>query len=198
MSNDEHGVNDAERWLERYLRDHGYEYEYEPDLGVSTRPDFLVERNGVEVVCEVKGFETPTPLERRLAGTEQPVMVSADEEYGPMRGAVREAARQLKPLAGSDWPLVVVLANPMGFWVQLNIERLVEAMYGNPGYAGRFNPDQGQVEDFQFVYGRDGRFRNDHPYISAVAILHERALAREHYDEWRAKWKETRAPPRKP
>jgi hypothetical protein len=121
-------------------------------------------------------------------------MVSADEEYGPMRGAVREAARQLKAFAGSPWPLVVVLANPMGFYVHLSIERLMEAMFGNPGYAGRFNPDEGQVEDFQFQYGRDGRLRNDHPYISAVAILHERELAREHYDEWRAEWKQTRSP----
>jgi hypothetical protein len=135
MANGEQGVNEAERWFERYLRDHGYEYEYEPDLGVAKRPDFLARRDGVEFVCEVKGFEEPPPLERRLAGTNQAVMVSADEEYGPMRGAVREAARQLKAFAGSPWPLVVVLANPMGFYVHLSIERLMEAMFGNPGYA---------------------------------------------------------------
>ena len=127
------------------------------DLGVATHPDFLARRDRVEVVCEVKGFAEPTPLERRLAGSKQVVTMRADEEYGPMRGAVREAARRLKPLAGSPWPLIVVLANPMGFWVNLSIVSLVEAMYGNPGYAGRFNADEGQVEDFQFVYGRDGR-----------------------------------------
>lgn len=189
MSNCERGVNEAERWFERYLCDHDYESDYEPDLGVSTRPDFLVCRNGVELVCEVKGFETPTPLDRKVAGVDHPVMLSADEEYGPMRGAVREAARQLKPLAGSDRPLIVVLANPMDFRVNLNIDRLVEAMYGNPGYAGTFKPDEGQVDDLEFFYEKDGRLRNDHPYISGVAILRERPLALEYYDEWRAKWK---------
>jgi heat shock protein HspQ len=194
MPEGEQGRNESERWFERYLRENGYAYDYEPDLDVPTHPDFRARRSDVEVVCEVKGFEEPPPLERRLAGANQTVAVSADEEYGPMRSAVREAARQLKPLAGSPWPLVVVLANPMGFRVNLSIERLVEAMYGNPGIVGNFNPEKGEVEDFHFELGRDGRLRNDHPYISAVAILHERELAREHYDEWRADWKKTREP----
>jgi hypothetical protein len=103
MSHLEQGKNEAERWFERYMRDHGYEYDYEPDLGVSTRPDFLVWRADAQMVCEVKGFDQPTPLERRLRGTSHTTMISADEEYGPMRNAVREAARQLKPLAGSEY-----------------------------------------------------------------------------------------------
>jgi hypothetical protein len=49
MQNEEQGVNEAERWLERYLRDHGYDYKYEPDLGVRTHPDFLACRDAVEV-----------------------------------------------------------------------------------------------------------------------------------------------------
>ena len=194
VADGERGTNEAERWFERYLCEHGYEHEYKPSFdGVSTHPDFLARRGGVEMVCEVKGFEEPPPLERRSASG-QPVMLSDDEVYRPMRNAVREAARQLRPLAGSPYPLVVVLANPMGFFVDLNIDRLVEAMYGNPGWVGQFNPDEGRVENLRFEYGRDGRLRNDHPYISGVAILHERELAREHYDRWWANWKQTREP----
>jgi hypothetical protein len=194
MGRPEQGKNDAERWFERYLRAHGYEYEYEPDLGVSTRPDFLVRRGDVELVCEVKGFDQPTPLEQRLRGTRQAVMISDDEEYGPMRNAVREAARQLKPLAGSRHPLAVVLANPKGYRVSLSLERLVEAMFGNPGYVGNYDAAKGEVEEFRFELGRDGRLRNDHPYISAVAILRERSRSDEHYDEWRTNWKKGRKP----
>jgi len=194
MSRPEQGKNEAERWFERYMRDHGYDYDYEPDLGVSTRPDFLVWRADVQMVCEVKGFDQPTPLERRLRGTSHTTMISSDEEYGPMRSAVREAARQLKPLAGSGYPLVVVLANPMGHRVNLSLERLVEAMYGNPGLVGNFNAEKGEVEDFRFELGRDGRLRNDHPYISAVAILRERSRADEYYNEWRIEWKKGRKP----
>jgi hypothetical protein len=36
--------------------------------------------------------------------------------------------------------------------------------------------------------------RNDHPYISAVAILRERSRADEHYNEWRTEWKKDRKP----
>jgi hypothetical protein len=189
------GLNDAERWFERYLGEHGYEYTYEPDFdGVATHPDFLARRGDAEIVCEVKGFEEPPPLERRLAGVDQPVMLSPDEVYRPMRNAIREAARQVKPLAGSRFPLIVVLANPRGFFVDLSIDRLVEAMYGNPGWIGRFDPDEGRVENLRFDYGRDGRLRNDHPYLSGVGILHERSLAREHYDRWRVEWTKTREP----
>lgn len=188
-------MNDAERWFERYLREHGFTHQYEPDLAdIDTHPDFLARRGDDELVCEVKGFEEVPPLERRLEGVTQPVMVSDEEEYGPARNAVREAARQLKPLDGSPWPLLVVLANPMGFHVNLNLDRLVEAMLGNPGWGGTFNPDEGRVEGMEFQFGRDGRPRNDHPYISAVVILHERELAQEHYTEWRTEWKKTRPP----
>jgi hypothetical protein len=65
----EQGTNEAERWFERYLREQGFEYDYEPDLGVSTHPDFLTRRGDVEVVGEVKGFEEPPALERRLGST---------------------------------------------------------------------------------------------------------------------------------
>lgn len=40
MNGKEYGANDGERWFERYLKEHGYEYEYEPDLGIRTTPDF--------------------------------------------------------------------------------------------------------------------------------------------------------------
>jgi hypothetical protein len=194
MANGEQGRNDAERWFERYLIEHGYEYDYEPNFDeVDTHPDFLARRHGVEMICEVKGFEEPPPLERRSV-TGQVMMLSADEVYRPMRNAVREAALQLRPLAGSPYPLVVVLANPMGFFIDLNIDRLVEAMYGNPGWVGGLNPDEGRIENLRFEYGRDGRLRNDHPYISAVAILHERELAREEFNRWFAEWKEGREP----
>jgi hypothetical protein len=190
---DEQGRNDAERWFERYLRQYEYHYIFEPDhLGVPSRPDFLANRGEAELICEVKGFEEAPPLEKRLAGLNQPAMVSDDEVYGAMRGAVREAARQLKPLAGSPWPLIVVLANPTGFYVHLDLDRLIEAMYGNPRLTGTFNPESGEIEGFEFEYGRDGRLRNDHPYISGVAIVHELSLAAEYHAKWLADWKSTR------
>jgi|GEM_PF-5719424 len=178
------GKTESERWFERYLRAHGYSYDYEPDLGVEKRPDFLIERKDVRVVCEIKAFETVPALQKKLEGATQPMMASDDEVYGPMRSAVREASKQLKPLADAGMPLVVVLANPLGYRVHLNIEHLIEAMFGNPGWAGRFDAETGTVEEMKFEYGRDGKLRNDHPYISALLILREVDLELEYQHKW--------------
>jgi hypothetical protein len=194
MPEAEQGRNEAEHWFERYLRAHDYEYEYEPTFEpeIPTRPDFKIARAGIEAICEVKGFEEMPPVERRVSGLNQPTMLSAKEVLGPMRGAVREAARNLKRLAGSPWPLVVVLANPERFKVFLSMDRLVEAMFGDLGVAGAFNAETGTVEKMEFEYGRDGRLRNDHPYISAVAILNELELAAEYKGQWFEEWKKSR------
>lgn len=188
----EYGKNEGERWFERYLRDHGYKYDYEPDLGVGKMPDFVAERGSVRLVCEVKSFETPPALHVKLERASGPVMLSDDEVYRPMRSSVREAARQLKPLADADLPLVVVLANPLDYRIHLSMERLVEAMFGNPGWAGEFDAEKGQVEEMKFQYGRDGRLRNDHPYISAVAILREVDLKAEYQQAWSERRQEGR------
>src|SRR6266536_3832608 len=186
------GKTAAERWFERYLRAHGYSYEYEPDLGVDKRPDFLIERNDVRVVFDVKPFETVPALQKKLEGATSAMMLSDDEVYGPMRSAVRQAAKQLKPLADSGMPLVVVLANPLGYRVHLNMEHLIEAMFGNPGFAGPFNAETGTVGEMKFEYGRDGKLRNDHPYISAVMILREIDLAVEYQRSWGEEWTKSR------
>jgi hypothetical protein len=82
----------------------------------------------------------------------------------------------------------------MGFHIGLDLERLAEGMLGNPGWVGNYDPERGEVDEFRFTYGRDGRLRNDHPYISAVAIVHERDLTAEYRNAWREEWKKGREP----
>jgi hypothetical protein len=86
----------------------------------------------------------------------------------------------------------------MGHHVQLNGEHLLAAMYGNPGYAGRFDPEVGKVENFEFQHGRDVRLRNDHLYISAVAALHERPLVQEVLERFSSDWRRTQPPRSEP
>jgi hypothetical protein len=52
------GVTTSEDWFDEDLDANGYSYEEEPDLGVVKRPDRLIERVGVEAICEVKEFTT--------------------------------------------------------------------------------------------------------------------------------------------
>jgi len=53
------------------------------------------------------------------------------DEHKPVRGAVKQAAGQLRPLKGGGLPLVVVLANPNGYHVELSGEQVIHALYGD-------------------------------------------------------------------
>jgi hypothetical protein len=158
---------------------------FEPDLsdhGVSTRPDFLVERGGVEVLCEVKEFTT-TPFDRKRANRGV-FMMGEEAELRPVRNKVRAAARNLKPLDGSKWPLVIVLANPRGLHVELDPERLIHALYGDLTITFLIGPEGGAITEPEWVAGRNGRLRNDHPYVSAVAALREGDFERDWWRDW--------------
>lgn len=171
----------SEEGFESYCAEHGLNVlAFEPDLsehGVSTRPDFLVERNGVEVLCEVKEFTT-TLFDQKRANRGFFTM-GEEQELRPVRNQVREAARTLKPLAGSKWPLVIVLANPRGLHVELEPERLIHGLHGDLTITFPIGPGGGAVTAPEWVAGRNGRLRNDHSYVSAVAALHEGDLERE-------------------
>jgi hypothetical protein len=48
----------SEKRLERYLNDRGLGFEYEPDLGISFKPDYRIFSGETEAICEVKEFAT--------------------------------------------------------------------------------------------------------------------------------------------
>jgi hypothetical protein len=58
--------------------------------------------------------------------------------------------RYLRPrIRHREIPLVVVLANPKGFHIDLSVGPLIKAMLGNPGYSGQFDPETGSVDQFE-------------------------------------------------
>jgi hypothetical protein len=173
----------ADEWFEHYLLERGLEPgEHEPDLsswGVETHPDYLPTTKGERIACEVKQFGKDSKLARRLA--EQSYVAASDAEvFGPIRNQVAEAAGQLKPLAARRLPLVVVLANPEGAPVDLGMEHVLAALYGNPQWRVPIDPSTGSaVDEGRFELGRDGKLRNDHAYLSAIVLLHRHELAYE-------------------
>jgi hypothetical protein len=167
--------------FEQYLREHGYAaVEHEPDLGVAKRPDYVIERAGTRCVVEVKMFDAAT-----RSFPDQPFgTTNAETVMKPVRSQLREAARQLKPLAGSGLPLVVLLTNPHEAMVFLDEHHMVYAMYGDPIVVIDIDPEVGgAVGDPRHEVGRNGRLARDHQYISAVAVLSEREHAADFYDE---------------
>lgn len=142
--------------FERYLVEHGYEFEYELYRGVRKRPDYLVQRSGMTVVCEVKSFP-PLPDQQQSESPQESVLNS-------IRNKIREAAKQLKPLAGRGVPLLVVLAQAENSRVMLHAKLVLSAMYGN-----LTSPPEGSGGT-ECYFGRNGKLRNDHRYISAVVV----------------------------
>jgi len=164
--------------FERYLRERGIDVPaHEPDLGVNTRPDYVVEWRGAACVCEVEEF---APTTNSLPGGAHGSL-SIDTILGPIRGKIREAARQLKPLADRDVPLAVVIANPNRAPVILGDQEIVWAMYGDPK-VGFFGSSTRPVGDPVFWADRNGKLTGDHQYISAVIVLGERWRASDAYD----------------
>jgi hypothetical protein len=72
--------------------------EHEPDLGLRTKPDFKVERDGAGSIVETKEFSAH--------GTAEP--------ESRIRHKVAAACAQLKPARVLGVPLVVVLTDPAG------------------------------------------------------------------------------------
>jgi hypothetical protein len=174
--------------FERYLVEQGYDPgPHEPDLaarGIAKRPDFVPRCVQMQIACEVEQFAAgASALERRLSG-QRTFAASPREVYGPIRNSIKEAAGQLKPLQPLKLPLVVVLANPEGAIVDLSVNNVVAALYGNPEFTMQIDPAAGStVSGGRFELGRDGKLTNDHPYISAVALLRRREHRQDKADE---------------
>jgi hypothetical protein len=166
----------SEVWFDTYLRAHGYTCKPEPDLGIAKRPDRLIARDGATAVCEVKQFDKDP-----LAWMHETGQGGFIDEHKPVRRAVKQAAHQLRPLRGHGLPLVVVLANPNGFHIDLSGEQVVFALYGDDALIftvwtgdGPPPPDFPDPPEYKRVVGRNGQIRVVGQYISAVVMLHRR------------------------
>jgi hypothetical protein len=152
--------------FEAYLSERGFEVpEHEPDLGIGSRPDYVVERDG-RCVVEVKSFARDAWTIRRRTTSMQKVLK-------PIRGQIHNAARQLRDAESLGVPLVVVLTDPLGsMWGLLRPFEVIAAMHGDPMVHVRTTGHEA-VGSATVVAGRNGELRNDHPYVSAVVVIHK-------------------------
>src|SRR5436189_1939347 len=105
-----HAGTPSEQWFDEYLATNAYAFEVEPDLAVRKRPDRLIDRAGIEAICEIKEFTTDAMQRRWPEGGRQFGSFSSDEWLRNVRRAITAAAGQLEPLADDSRPLVIVLA----------------------------------------------------------------------------------------
>jgi hypothetical protein len=171
----------GEAMFEAYLVEHGHAVpEHEPNLGVSKRPDYVIQRDEQRCVCEVKEFAADTSSLPVMTGF---VTTGVDVILKPIRSQIRQAARQLKPLAASGLPLVVVITNPHRAMVITGDQEVIWAMYGDPVFRFTVNTTTGAGEDDGlFTVDRNGKLRGDHQYISALAFIRHREHAADFYN----------------
>jgi hypothetical protein len=183
----------SEQWFDEYLLTHGNTFEVEPDLGVSKRPDRVIDRAGVEAVCEVKEFTTDALQKRWSEGGSRVGSFGSSEWLLPVRRTISAAADQLEPLASDGRPLVIVLANPEGVAVDVTGPKLLEAMYGNLGVTFEISETTGgAVTDPEWTLGEDGRLVDEPaPWVSAVVGLRRgdrrQDWERKRIEAWKAK-----------
>jgi hypothetical protein len=179
----------SEEWFDRYVRDHGHDPgDAEPDLGIEKKPDRLIRWNDVEVVCEIKQFDRD-PFGDDWNG--QPRTMNMITALRPVRRAVSYAARQLKPLAGRELPLVVVLGNPSGMPVPFSADEIIWALYGDPVWKITIDEETGTpVGETEYGADRNGQICNRHQYLSAVVALRHRTEAQDWSDALWARLKE--------
>ena len=184
----------GEEIVAAYFVEHGVSFQFEPPwsevfgVDVADNPDFLVEPERARAVVEVKQFET-TRIRDRLSGWKGAASLGDADVFGSIRRQMTQPAReQLLAFAGLGVPLVVALTNPLGADVQLDFFHVAHAILGNPKYTLPVGPEgpvgEGRMiaEDYgAFIStaaaGAPTKLINHHPHVSAVVVIHERAVA---------------------
>jgi hypothetical protein len=166
----------AETLMAKWLSERGYQYHFEPDdWGVLTCPDFRVVFADQTVAIEVESIRSWGGFANAEPG--KVFSRTMDMALRPVRGRIKSAAAQLKPLAVTCMPLVIALANPLNRPVPFGVDMVISAMYGDPSFA--FDDDAGRI-----LLGRNGKLTNDHPYVSAVIVIRQAPGVRETAQRW--------------
>ena len=177
---------EADQLFAAYLTTRGISHCFEPPwrevfgIEVAANPDYLVERDGVRAVCEVKQFKTTKAWDQLLAAPGRAMPVAPEDDWGPVRFRMNDAARKLQPFRGIEVPLVIVLANPVFSDVTLDWHTVAPAILGNDQQTLLVGPDAPLGHEGVATVGGHGTFRyehedgsieNLHPHVSGVVVV---------------------------
>lgn len=172
-------MTEADRWFERCLLERDCDPgEHEPDLseqGLTKSPEFIpTNAVGQRAAFEVKAFSPKSKL-GDLFARQRVAVFDGKRLVVPIRNQLGVAAGQVKGLA-DKMPAVVVLANPHGGHVDMTVDGVLQAMYGNGRYVIPIDRESGSGGPARYELGPDGKFTYSHQYVSAVVILRRREL----------------------
>jgi hypothetical protein len=151
--------------FERYLFERGFDVpEHEPDLGIRVRPEYLLTCGSATCLTEVKEFAVDSWPIRQGFNSQQEVL-------RPIRRQIHEAARKLRSAKNLGHPLVAVLTDPhRALFGLLEPREVIAAIRGDMTIVV---PLGGHADQATLVNGRNGELSNNHPYVSAVLVVHD-------------------------
>ncbi|OPX84594.1 MAG: hypothetical protein A4E53_03852 [Pelotomaculum sp. PtaB.Bin104] len=159
-------------WL---LKQRGYQYWQEDELEKviavrGTHPDFYVKTPQCEFLAEVKSFEAPSVIDEAVNRGIKVGVVEPKDLLKRLSGACKEAARQLKPYADLNLPMIIVLDNWRRVRIPLNPQYLIQ-LFGVIEFRGECNPKKGITERIRPFHGGKRQLGpNLHSYVSAVVV----------------------------
>jgi hypothetical protein len=151
----------SDRLFEDYLRYHHIAVlDREPD----SRAEYLVEVDRQTCLCGIQELVQDAGETGALDPS------SATGGLEPVRSKLHEGARQLCSSADRGRPLVLVVANPSDAPVILKDGAVMWALEGAPVTENPARSGSGP----RHAIGDNGEVRQDHPHLTALAVIHER------------------------
>ena len=171
----------SELLFEELLKERGFEFKrgeeyFEKGRG-KTCPDYYVKTKYGNIICEVKEFIEPEI--HKMIRKVKVASFSSKRILGPIKNKINTASRQLRPYAENEIPMIVILSNPYGFFVDLRNEEIEAAMFGEIGVKIPLSDDK----ESEWFFGRDGILTNQKEYISAVCVLEYHPIKSKKLDE---------------
>jgi hypothetical protein len=150
-----------ENLFAEYLDQRSVAWKAFPDLPTKKKPDFAVEVDGTKVVVEVEGLGGDFYPDQGYA--------ALPPESNRIKNKIGAGAEQLRELAETGWPLVIVIASASGSNFPLSSRVLREAIQGEAKLVMR--DFDGEQSHSMAEVPRGGKARN-HLYLSAIAALY--------------------------
>ena len=154
--------------FEEYLIERGFDRpEHEPDLGLTVRPSISCPATGSAALRRSSSSPCCSCWPIRQGVNSQ------EEVLKPIRRQIHAAARKLREAEHLGHPLVAVLTDPVNaLFGLLNPQEVIAAIRGDMTVTMPIHPGGGAAGDAVLVHGRNGELRRNHPYLSAVVVIH--------------------------
>lgn len=165
--------------FEKLLKNRGYKFIRGEDFFKQGEkcPDYYVKTKYGDIICEVKEFNEPEihkMIQRQKVRT-----FSSKRILNPIKNKIDAASDQFKQHKKREMPMIVILSNPYGYFVDLSNEAILSAIFGHIGISIPLTDGK----ESTLFFGRDGILTNQKKYISAVCVLEYLPIKSKKIDE---------------